>query len=70
MNHLEWQNKVDALGIPYYKAISVFLKTRDEYIAENNLEKGNKTMNEFLKEIYPEHFDKIFTKFLTYIIYN
>jgi len=63
MNHLEWQNKVEELGIPYCNAISIFLRARDEYIAENNLEKGNKTMNEFLEEIYPGHFDRIYEKF-------
>ena len=49
--------------MPYYKAISIFLKSRDDYITENNLKKGNRKMHEFLGDIYPERFDKIFQKF-------
>ena len=63
MNYLEFQKNVEDAGMPYYKAISLFLKTRDEYIAENNLDKETRTMNEFLHEIYPEHYGRIFERF-------
>ena len=61
--NLEFQNKIEEAKVSDYKAISLFIKTRDQYLKDNNLERGNKTMNDFLHEIYPAHYDKIFAKF-------